>query len=366
MGLRQLDDSDDCVFVMDDPKGKEIFAIGIYVDNIQIVHSAELDHEGDAIDSNTFYSKFMTQLRRDWDIVDEGPMSDLLGIECDMQKDGSVLLHQASYVRKLLARFSPDGPNNRSCSVPYSSDLPRLVIEAFEGSTADAPAYPHLVKPYQQRVGALMYACTATRPDLAYAIHQHCRVLSRPTPELMAELDHVFSYLWANIGIGIRFVPGEGTLRGTADASWEVRASTSGWVIYWHGAPLCWGSRKQKSTALSSCESEIIALSEAAKDVIYLRKFVRGLVPTGSDAATVLTTDNKAARDLSYNPEHHDRSKHIERRHFFVRDMVEAQEIVVPLVNTNDNDADFFTKPLAPKRYKHLRRRIMNLTQCRD
>ena len=107
-------------------------------------------------------------------------------------------------------------------------------------------------------------------------------------------------------------------------------------------------------------------MSEAAKDVIYLRKFVRGLVPTGSDAATVLTTDNKAARDLSYNPEHHDRSKHIERRHFFVRDMVEAQEIVVPLVNTNDNDADFFTKPLAPKRYKHLRRRIMNLTQCKD
>ena len=69
-------------------------------------------------------------------------------------------------------------------------------------------------------------------------------------------------------------------LRGTADASWEVRASTSGWVVYWHGAPLCWGSRKQKSIALSSCESEIVALSEAAKEVIYLRKFVRGLVPS--------------------------------------------------------------------------------------
>ena len=46
---------------------------------------------------------------------------------------------------------------------------------------------------------------------------------------------------------------------------------------------------------------------------------------------------------MSYNPEHHDRSKHIERRHFYVRDMVESQEIVVPLVNTKENDADFFT-----------------------
>jgi len=165
-----------------------------------------------------------------------------------------------------------------------------------------------------------------------------------------------------DLSLGIRFVPGEGTLRGTADTSWEVRESTSGWVIYWHGAPLCWGSKKQKSIALSSCESEIIALSEAAKDVVYLRKFTRGLVPKLPPDAAVLSTDNKAARDLSYNPEHHGRSKHIARRHFFIRDMVESQEIIVPLVNTNDNDADFFTKPLAPKRFKMLRRKVMNLS----
>ena len=66
-------------------------------------------------------------------------------------------------------------------------------------------------------------------------------------------------------------------------------------------------------------------------------------VPSLPDGPTVLSTDNKAARDLSYNPEHHDRSKHIARRHFFIRDMVEAQEVVVPLVSTDDNDADFFT-----------------------
>ena len=138
--------------------------------------------------------------------------------------------------------------------------------------------------------------------------------------------------------------------------------ATSQWVVYWHGAPLCWGSRKQKSTSLSSMEAEIIALSEGAKEVIHLRKFVRGLVPGYSSAPTKLGTDNKAARDLSYNPEHHNRSKHVERRHFFIRDMVEAQEIIVPLVGTAENDADFFTKPLAPKRFKFLRRRVMNLS----
>ena len=45
MGLRQLDDSDDCVFVYDDPDNLETFALGIYVDNMQIVHSAILNED---------------------------------------------------------------------------------------------------------------------------------------------------------------------------------------------------------------------------------------------------------------------------------------------------------------------------------
>ena len=85
MKLRQLDDSDDCVFVWDDPSGKEIFSVGIYVDNMQIVHSAELNESGDAVDANSYYARFMKRLRADWDIVDEGPMTDLLGIDCDKQ-----------------------------------------------------------------------------------------------------------------------------------------------------------------------------------------------------------------------------------------------------------------------------------------
>ena len=69
----------------------------------------------------------------------------------------------------------------------------------------------------------------------------------------------------------------------------------------------------------------------------------------------------ESARDISYNPEHHNRMKHVERRHFFVRDMVEKFEIEVPFVRTADNIADFFTKPMksAPQFYE-FRRQIMN------
>ena len=150
-------------------------------------------------------------------------------------------------------------------------------------------------------------------------------------------------------------------LRGFADASWETAHSTSGWVVLWQSAALTWGSRKQKSIALSTCEAEIIALSEAAKDVVYLRKLVDGLGATEPDP-TSLSTDSKSARDVSYNPEHHDKMKHVQRRHFFIRDMVESFELVVPFVPTDENPADFFTKPMtSAAKFNEYRRLVMNL-----
>lgn len=93
---------------------------------------------------------------------------------------------------------------------------------------------------------------------------------------------------------------------------------------------------------------------------MYLRKVIGDITGQAHDAPTPLYTDNQAARDLSYNPEHHKRTKHVERRHFFVRDMVEKLELTVPFIAGEHNLADFLTKPLSAKRFANLRRLIMN------
>ena len=359
MGLRQLDDSDNCVWVYDDPKNSETFAVGIYVDNLQVVHSVELDGDGNPTQEGTFYGKFMAQLRTDWDIVDEGPMTDLLGIQVKYNENQSITLHQQKYIEAMLKRFYPKGlPSTVARStLPYTSEIRKHVIEALE---LDAGTYPDLVTPFQQRVGSLMYCCTATRPDIAFVVHHLCRCMAKPTPALMNEVDHVFSYLSRHRAVGLTFSSKACTLHGFSDASWEVHRSTSGWFIFWQDCALTWGSRKQPSTALSSCEAEIIALSEAAKDMVYFRKLVRGLDKTYISGPSDLSTDNQAARDLSYNPEGHDRSKHVARRHFFIRDMVEAFELNVPLVPTKNNPADFLTKPLGKAEFFALRSIFMN------
>ena len=334
------------------------------MDNLQIVHSAELDADGRALDPSSYYAKFMNQLRADWEVVDEGPMEDLLGIECTSNSDESITLHQTKYINSMLNRFFTEKERSglKKASTPYTTNLAQSVIEALEGSTADNPAYPEIVKEYQRMVGSLMYCCTATRPDLAYAVHQHCRALSRPTPELMAELRVTFSYLNQHSSLGLTFEAGRRhELSGYSDSDWAIKNSTSGWVVFWQNAPLVWGSRKQNCVALSSCEAEIIALSEAAKDVVYLRKFISGMTGNQIKWPTQLRTDNKAARDLSYNPEIHNRTKHVARRHFFIRDMVEAFELNVPLVSTVNNFADFFTKALKPGSFTSMRNKIMNI-----
>ena len=130
-------------------------------------------------------------------------------------------------------------------------------------------------------------------------------------------------------------------------------------MFTFNSAAISWGSRKQDSVALSSCESEIMAASEAAKEAVYPSEYTTELdaPPT---LPVALSVDNTGARDVAYNPEHHSRSKHIERRHFFVREMIENMRIRVPYVNTVDNLADFFTKPLPARTFVPMRDAIMN------
>jgi len=112
--------------------------------------------------------------------------------------------------------------------------------------------------------------------------------------------------------------------------------------------------------ALSSCEAEIIAASEYAKEAVYLRAFMHEL-GLADDSLVPLAVDNQAGWELCYNPQHHARTKHIDRRHFFVREKVEEGVITVPFVRLADNLAHFFTEALCVTMFFPMRDKIMNV-----
>ena len=103
----------------------------------------------------------------------------------------------------------------------------------------------------------------------------------------------------------------------------------------------------------------MVAASEASKEGISMRSLLQEL-SEHDDKPMSLAVDNQSAIAVAYNPEHHSRMKHVERRHFFVRECVENQQLVLPFVNTHENLADFFTKPLEPKKFFAFRNVIMN------
>ena len=185
--------------------------------------------------------------------------------------------------------------------------------------------------------------------------------MARPSPALLDAGLRVVCYLHRHKHIGLFYESGPSTLSGMADADWATKHSTSGFVFMMSKAAISWGSKKQQSVALSSCEAEIVAASEAAKEAIYLDRLYDELGFKESSEPMQLALDNKAAIDSAYNPENHSRTKHIDRRHYFVRELVEEGRLVVPFVATADNYADFFTKPLKPVRFFHLRNLIMNI-----
>ena len=103
-----------------------------------------------------------------------------------------------------------------------------------------------------------------------------------------------------------------------------------------------------------------MAGSKAAKEAIHITALAREL-GLHDDSPLNLHMDNRSAIDVSYNPEHHGRMKHVARRHFFIRECVENHQIRVPFVRTDENDADFFTKVLPGRKFFPLRNKIMNI-----
>lgn len=201
-------------------------------------------------------------------------------------------------------------------------------------------------------MGALIYAVPACRVDCAYAIGILARCLTYPTAEMDAAADRVLVYLAQHADDGVVFDSNATAphLHAYSDSDWSVEHSTSGWAIMFGGAAIGYGSKRQHSVALSSTEAEIIAASQAAAEVIYFRGLLRELGYDMSEP-TVLHVDNSGAVELSKDIKSCQRSRHVERRYFFVREQVALGEIVVKYCHTAKNHADALTKPLDSKVY---------------
>jgi hypothetical protein len=113
---------------------------------------------------------------------------------------------------------------------------------------------------------------------------------------------------------------------------------------------------------MSSTEAEIMAGSLAALEAVFLRMLLEDLGHV-IDEPIELWLDNKGAIDLAHDYRANERTKHIARRHFKIRELVEEAAIRVKFVASESNISDIFTKCLPPKKFEELRNKLLNMVR---
>ena len=130
--------------------------------------------------------------------------------------------------------------------------------------------------------------------------------------------------------------------------------STGAYVVMMGGGAVDWSSKVQSVVAQSTTEAEYIAGVHGGKEAVWLRQFLKELGFPVSGPTTLLV-DNQSAIAVTRNPEHHGRMKHLDVRHFWLRDVVKAGVIDVRYISTKDMPADIMTKSLPKATVENMR-----------
>ena len=204
--------------------------------------------------------------------------------------------------------------------------------------------------PYRELIGgSLMYLAVFTRPDISLAVSVLSQFNDCFKEKQWKAAKKVLRYLAGTLNFCLHYSPSVEGIRGYVDADWAGfkmdRRSYSGFVFVLNGRAISWESRKQRSVAASSCESEYIALSEATKELIYLRAFMTELGMQNLPK-NILFNDNRGTELLANNPVSHNRSKHINLSYHFVREKLKNGVFVVKHMAGKDMPADMLTKAL--------------------
>ena len=277
-------------------------------------------------------------------LTDLGPVHWFLGIKITRNRSARTLsLSQRSYIDTILTWFQ------LSDAKPYCTLMAPGAIYSTDNCPSDATEATRMRKvPYREAVGSLMYASVATRPDISHAVSTLSRFLNNPGPIHWEAVKRVFRYLAGTRDLALTYGGERHDLLGYTDAdgtSEEHRHAISGYAFLFDGGAISWLSRKQEIVTLSTAEAEYVAATHAAKEAIWLRRLLSELL-SPLTSPTTIHCDNQAAIKLAHDDNYHARTKHIDIRYHFIRQVIADDTIKLIFCPTDDMVADCLTKAL--------------------
>lgn len=323
-----------CIFLKN--IGKSIIVIALYVDDFFIFYN-----------DMKLANELKSSLKIHFKVKDLGAIAYILGIKIERDRTkGFIKLSQESYINQILERFGMI-----DCK-PVKTPL-ETKFKLVDAGKCNADRVP-----FQELIGSLMYLSVTTRPDISFAVSFLSQYNNCYTIEHWEAAKRVLRYLQGTKAICLILskCSVKACLQGFADADWANdvdRRSYTGYVFKYGDNIVSWGCYKQTCVALSSTEAEYIALSEACRESVSLRALLAELVG-GVDCVTLcnsnkeidLYNDNQSAQKLAVNAVYHKRTKHIDVKYHYVRELLEQKLVVLKYLPTEHMVADIFTKSL--------------------
>ena len=334
--------------------GAEIDIIGIYVDDIVMVGT------------DAAVEMAMKDLKAEFKVKDLGIISYCLGLEVNQTSSG-VLLRQSNYITKVLKRFN-------LMEVSKAAKTPMVVRSLKPESDIFGPRRDNEKSldvekyPYQEAIGALLYLANCSRPDISFAVSVLSRCSSHPTKRHWSGIKQLMRYLAKTKNYGLLYRRGNTLANGSlitddicgyADAGFlsdpHKARSQTGYVFISACGAISWRSTKQKLAATSTNQSELIALYEASRECVWLRRFIEftraGLGIKDEMPPIKLYEDNTACvAQVQRGYIKTDRTKHIDPKFFFMHEL-NGKELIVKSVSSEKNLADLFTKSLGSTKH---------------
>ena len=238
----------------------------------------------------------------------------------------------------------------QSIPTPFVSGV--KLCNSSQQSPVDRPKY-------QAVIGSLLHLSLKTRPDIAFAVGSAARFCSNPDATHWTAVKRILRYLKGTSDLGIKYQKEPSNfLHGYADADWagdiDDRKSTSGYCFMMSGGAVSWSSKKQSCVALSTAESEYLALSSATQEALWLRHIMADMGEQQLDP-TPINEDNQAAIMMSKNFQFHGRAKHIAIRYHFIHEHLANGNISLIYCPSDQNLADIFTKCVQNERFVKFR-----------
>jgi hypothetical protein len=321
----------------------EIILVGIYVDDLLVTSN-----------NVKLIDVFFEQMKA-FDVKDLGEVEKFLGIKVESETARGYSLSQKAMIESLVEQFGMK--DAKSVGTPIADIVPAAddmtLLNASDTSS------------FRTLAGALLWIARCTRPDIGFAVHHMTRKTHAPRVCDYKAGKRILRYLCGTscykLEVNKNCESDKVCFEVYTDADWagehSDRKSVNAALTYMNGMLVSWHCNKQSLVSLSTMESEFISAARGVQEAMGCYHMVKELGQQ-IELPIKLRMDNQAGIATIMNEASSSKTKHVDIKHKFVKELYRLNFVLPSYVTTTNMKADILTKIMPAPTFVRLRTMI--------